>query len=158
MLHGLVHRRVERLALGAEGLEAELLHHGHELVGDRLERAAQVAVRAGPLDVVEHREQLADELGPRVDQHRLAVAVDPPPVVRVLGGEPLQVRRALRDLGGQLGDAGVVGRGVRGLGGRGGPGAARSPSGVRTAPVSGSIRPRSGAGRPPRAKPGVDAS
>ena len=66
-------------------------------------------MRAGPLDVVEHGEQLADELGAGRDQHGLAVAVDAPPVVRVLGGYPLQVGGALGDLGGQLGGARVVG-------------------------------------------------
>ena len=102
-------------------------------------------MRAGPLEVVEHGEQLADELGAGVDQHGLAVAVDAPPVVGVLGGQPLQVGGALGDLGGQLGDAGVVGGGPGRRDGRPraapdparGPHGIDPPSGVRTAPVVG---------------------
>ena len=56
----LVDRRVERLARLAELLEAELRHGRLERLGDRLEPAVELAVLAGPADVVEHREQLGE--------------------------------------------------------------------------------------------------
>ena len=100
-------------------------------------------MRVGPVEVVEHGEQLADELRAGGDQHGLAVAVDPAPVVGVLRGDPLQVGGALGDLGGELGDTRVIGRTSSGPAGGGPAGRRPSPSGVRTSPVSGSIRRRS---------------
>ena len=45
--------------LGAEGRQAERLEDGHEFVGDGLERARfQIPVRAGPVQIVEHRQEL----------------------------------------------------------------------------------------------------
>ena len=67
VLHGLVQRRVELVALVAEARKAKSLKGGHQLVGDRLQRAGlQVAVAAGAVEVVEHRQQLGDDrdLGP----------------------------------------------------------------------------------------------
>src|SRR3954468_5112303 len=88
---GLVQRRVERVPRHSEGLHAQAVEQAENPLGDDLERAGEVAVVAGPLDVVDDREQLQGEpLRGLVDDQR-AVAVDPPPVVGVLGGDPLQV-------------------------------------------------------------------
>jgi hypothetical protein len=92
--HRLVQRRVERVAGCPDGPQAELLQHAFELVGNRLERTGEIAVLAGPLDVVQHRQQPGQDSPGRAVDHHDPVAVDPLAVVGVLGGDPLQVRGA----------------------------------------------------------------
>ena len=92
-------RRVERVAHLAEGLEAELGEDALELVGHRLERAGEVAVLAGPVDVVEHRQQFGQHPADRNVARREPVALGPLAVVGVLGLDPLQVGGALGERG-----------------------------------------------------------
>ena len=145
VLHGLVDGRVERLALQPERLETELLRDGHQLVGHGLERAGEVAVGLGAVEVVEHGEQLGHELHPRPDQHALPVALHAPPVVGVLRADPLQVGRALRHLGASSAAATASGPTAcsAACSGWSGPAPADCSAGTRTSPVTGSIRRRS---------------
>ena len=54
----LVHARVERVALAApKRVRPSLVDRSVESFGDLLEAAVELAVLAGPVDVVEHRQQ-----------------------------------------------------------------------------------------------------
>src|SRR6478735_625343 len=94
----LVDVRVERLAGCTELGQAEPAHDPLQRVGDGLEAAFHLAVLAGPVDVVEHREQRRERAVRRVLPDQVTVAVDASLVVDVLGLQPLQVRGALRQL------------------------------------------------------------
>ena len=135
VLHGLVQRRVELVTLGAEGDQPQPCQGADQLVGDRLQRTGlQVAVAAGAVEVVEHRQQLADHdgLGPLGGD--LLVAQRALAVVGEVGLDALQVRGQLGDL---VGSPPSRRRGASGAGPLGaGAGAALS----RTSPVSGSMR------------------
>src|SRR5690606_35867969 len=66
-------------------------------LADRLEAAGELVVLAGPPDVVEDRQQLAEDLGQRLLLHRLPVALDPLAVVGVLRLHALEVLGELGD-------------------------------------------------------------
>ena len=135
--HGLVPSRVERIADLAERDQAELGEHRVELVGDRLERAGQIAVRPRPVDVVQHRQQVGDyPTGGELADHD-PVAVDPLAVVGVLGLQALQVGGALRELGLARSADARQRRAPR----TSARSAAGSGSGWRASPVIGSILP-----------------
>ncbi len=70
-----------------------------ELIGHGLERAVQITVRAGPVDVVEHRQQRRQHAADRDLTHDDAVALDALAVVGVLGLQALQISGALGDRG-----------------------------------------------------------
>ena len=72
-----------------------------ELLGHAAERPDQVAVVAGPVEVVEHRQQRASTAPVVCSAASAPVAVDPLAVVGVLRGDPLQVAGALVELGPQ---------------------------------------------------------
>ena len=72
-----------------------------ERLADRLEATLELAVRAGPADVVEHGQQVGENAGQRDLLRGHAVTVDPTPVVGVLGLQPLEISSALGQLGGQ---------------------------------------------------------
>ena len=72
-----------------------------ELLGHRAERPDQVAVLAGPVEIVEHRQQRAEHHAGGLLGRQRPVAVDPLAVVGVFGGDPLQVAGALVQLGPQ---------------------------------------------------------
>ena len=56
VLDGLVQRRIELLALEAEGCQSQPGQHRLELVGHRFERTGfQITVTASPIQVVENR-------------------------------------------------------------------------------------------------------
>ncbi len=94
----LVDRRVERLARLAEPLQTELADRRLECVGNRLEATLELAVLAGAADVVEHGQQVGEHVGQGQLPHRLPVALDAPPVVGVVGLQPLQVGGPLGEL------------------------------------------------------------
>ena len=114
---------------------------------DRLEAADQLAVFPGAADVVEHGQELGQEVRDGDLLDRDPVPLDPAAVVLVLGLEPLEVRRALVERGAdlvQLGRRGrlccdcVPGRGRRPSSvERGRRPSARRPSGVAPEGTSG---------------------
>src|SRR5918993_410096 len=114
----LVQRGVERVARHAEGGDPETVEQSEDPVGHDLEGAGEVTVVPGPLYVVDDREELQREpLGGLVDDQR-AVAVDPAPVVGVLGADPLQVLGPLGQLLLQVAAVGGRDLGGRDRGGR----------------------------------------
>ena len=60
-----MHRRVERLADRAEPLETDARECRLERLADGLERALELAVLAGTIDVVEDRKQLRQDAARR---------------------------------------------------------------------------------------------
>ncbi|OLT28662.1 hypothetical protein BJF83_14930 [Nocardiopsis sp. CNR-923] len=119
--------RVELLARLGVALQAQLGGHGLQSVADRLEAPRELVVLTGAPDVVQDRQQFADDLGGGhlADGH--AVALDALAVVRVLGLDSLDVvgefddplvgvdrlghhgLRGVGDLDGLLGLGGLVG-------------------------------------------------
>ena len=98
MLHRLVQRRVEVLALDSEGGQAESGEHPHELVGHRLQRSVvEVAVAASPVEIVEHRKQLTDHRGLGAFAGRFLITQRTLAVVGEVGLHALQI-------GGEFGD------------------------------------------------------
>src|SRR5207248_321528 len=73
--HRLVPGRVERVALLAERAEPELRQRVDQLLGHRAERADQVTVLAGPVHVVQYRQQRRQYRGDRLLGDEPAVAV-----------------------------------------------------------------------------------
>src|SRR6476661_1800970 len=126
---GLVDRRVEPVADGAELGQAEPGDDPLELVRDRLESVLERRVLAGTVDRVEHLGDRRESSVGRVLADQLAVPLDAPLVVEVLGLEPLEV-------GGQVGHVAPCGEQVAlelDV-----PGHATGPvSGHATGPVSG---------------------
>ncbi len=66
-----------------------------ELIGDRLEAAGQIAVLAGAVEVVEHRQEIDQHAADRNLAGSLPFAVGPTAVVGVLGLQALQIGGAL---------------------------------------------------------------
>ena len=88
--------RVEGLARGAERLQAQALDAAAQLLRDGGERAlAEVAVLLSPVEIVEHRQQHLDDVADGALPLDLAVRLGALAVVRVLGGDPLQVGEPL---------------------------------------------------------------
>src|SRR5215475_3420507 len=93
-----MHRRVERVARLAERSEAELCESRDELLGHRAEWADEVAVVPRPVEVVEHRQQLHQYARGRLLAGQRPVAFDTLPVVRILGGDSLQIASELAEV------------------------------------------------------------
>src|SRR4051794_37071502 len=105
---GLVQSGVERVARLPERRHPEAVEQPQDAVGDHLEGAVQVTVVTRPLDVVDDGEQLRGEALRRLIDDEGPVTVHPPPVVRVLGGDPLQILGPLGQLLGELSHGGVL--------------------------------------------------
>ena len=84
-----MHHRVELVALLAEGLQTQLVERVQQLFGHRTERADQVTVLAGTIEVVQDRQQDRHHVHRRLVRDRLTVAIHAFAVVVVLGGHPL---------------------------------------------------------------------
>src|SRR5439155_22231559 len=115
--HRLVPHRVEPVALLAERRQPELRHRLPQRVGDRPERAGQVAVVAGPVQVVEERQQAGQHGRGGLLGDQALVPVHALAVVGVLRGDALQVAGAFvqlvaqrRQLGGERTGARLVAR------------------------------------------------
>src|SRR5450631_447240 len=94
--------RVERIAGYTEPGESELQDRGVECLGDLPEAPLELAVLAGPPDVVEHRKQGGQRIADGELPHRVAITFNALAVVRVFGLHTLQVSGAFDNFGAQL--------------------------------------------------------